>query len=42
LFGVGAVVVHATGRPPLFLGGVFRPQQFAQAIRRAAQEARGE
>jgi hypothetical protein len=42
LFGVGAVVVRARSRPPLYLGGVFRPHQFAQAIRRAVQEAGGE
>lgn len=42
LFGVGAVVVRAHSRPPLYLGGVFRPQQFALAIRRAVKGARGE
>jgi len=42
LFGVGAVVVHAVDRPPVFLGGVFRPHQFADAVRRAVKEARGE
>jgi membrane protein YdbS with pleckstrin-like domain len=42
LFRVGEVLVRADGRPPLRLGGVFRPQQFAQAIRRAVKEARGE
>jgi membrane protein YdbS with pleckstrin-like domain len=41
LFNVGAVVVHAKGRPPVRMGGVFRPQQFADAIRRAVKEARG-
>ena len=39
LFGVGAVVVRAEGRPPVRLSGVFRPDRFAQAIRRAASEA---
>jgi membrane protein YdbS with pleckstrin-like domain len=42
LFGVGAVVVHSVGRPPVYLGGVFRPHQFADAIRRTVKEARGE
>jgi membrane protein YdbS with pleckstrin-like domain len=42
LFGVGAVVVRTEGRPPLHLGGVFRPHQFAHAIRRAVMEAKGE
>ena len=41
LFGVGAVIVRAEGRPPVRMGGVFRPHQFAQAIRRAVEEARG-
>lgn len=41
LFGVGAVVVRADGRPPVRLSGVFRPERFAQAIRRAVQEAKG-
>src|SRR5262245_50529012 len=42
VFGVGAVVVRAEGRLPLRLSGVFRPNQFADAIRRAVEEARGE
>jgi membrane protein YdbS with pleckstrin-like domain len=43
LFGVGAVVVHVAGRPTLRLRGIFRPQQFAAAIRRAIKnEAKAE
>jgi len=39
LFGVGAVIVRAEGRPPVRLRGVFRPDRFALAIRRAGKEA---
>lgn len=42
LFGVGALVVRAEGRPPIRLSGIFRPNQFARVIRRAVQEAKGE
>lgn len=42
LFGVGAVVVRAEGRAAIRLSGVFRPGRFAQAIRRAVKEAKGE
>ena len=41
LFGVGAVVVRAEGRPPVRLRGIYRPDQFADAIRAAAANARG-
>ena len=43
VFGVGAVIVRATGRAPVRLPGIFRPQQFVAAIRRAMRkEAKGE
>lgn len=42
LFGVGAILILAEGRTPVRLSGIFRPNQFARAIRRAVQEARGE
>jgi hypothetical protein len=42
LFGVGAVIVRAEGRPPVRMTGVFRPHRFAHAVRRAAKEARAE
>jgi membrane protein YdbS with pleckstrin-like domain len=35
LFRVGSVVVHAEGRNPLSLPGIFRPELFAAAIRDA-------
>jgi len=42
LFGVGSVIVHARGRPPLRLRGIFRPVRFADAIRAAVLEAQAE
>jgi hypothetical protein len=40
LFGVGALIVRAEGRPPVRLRGIYRPEQFAEAIRTAAAKAR--
>jgi len=42
LFGVGSVIVHAKGRPPLRLRGIFRPDRFADAIRTAVRQAQAE
>jgi hypothetical protein len=42
LFGVGAVIVRAAGRPPVRLRGVFRPERLEAAIRKAVKEARAE
>ncbi|HKA08636.1 MAG TPA: PH domain-containing protein [Gemmataceae bacterium] len=42
LFGVGSVIVHARGRPPLRLRGIFRPDRFADAIRAVVREAQAE
>ena len=42
LFGVGAVVVRAEGRAPVRLRGIYRPDHFADAIRTAAANARGQ
>jgi hypothetical protein len=42
LFGVGSVIVHARGRPPLRLRGIFRPERFAEAIRAAVRQAQAE
>jgi membrane protein YdbS with pleckstrin-like domain len=41
LFGVGAVIVHATGRPPVRMRGIFHPHQFADAIRAAVMNHKG-
>jgi hypothetical protein len=40
-FGVGAIVVRSDGRPPVRLRGIYRPDQFADAIRSAVEKARG-
>ena len=41
LFGVGAVIVHVAGRPPVRMRGIFRPHEFADAIRAAMVKHKG-
>ena len=41
LFGVGALIVRAAGRPPVVLSGIYRPRQFEAAIRRAMKKGDG-
>jgi membrane protein YdbS with pleckstrin-like domain len=38
LFGVGSLILRVRGRPPVRLRGIFRPQQFLAAIRRATKK----
>jgi Bacterial PH domain len=40
LFGVGAVIIRAEGRPPVRLRGIFRPDEFARAIQEAVRKTR--
>jgi hypothetical protein len=42
VFGVGSVIVQSSGRDPVRMGGIFRPDRFADVIRRAAKEARSQ
>ena len=41
LFRVGAVIVSARDRPPVEMPGVYRPQQFVAAIKRAMKKGDG-
>ncbi|HVK13663.1 MAG TPA: PH domain-containing protein [Gemmataceae bacterium] len=41
LFGVGSVIVHTAGGRPIRMRGIFRPHEFADAIRAAIKKAGG-